>query len=98
MRSTSKTDFDWRNTVLLTKFLNASGKLYNRFQTRLETPVHRKLAKTVRKSRSLGLLPYVGHIKPTDKISLGSYIQDIEEMHKKTVDPVTGRMFLKHSL
>ena len=48
--------------------------------------------------RNLGLLPYVGLIKPTDKIPLGSYIQDIEEMHRKTIDPVTGRMFLKHSL
>lgn len=44
------------------------------------------------------LLPFVGVIKPTDKISLGSYIEDIEEMHKKTIDPVTGRLFLKYSL
>lgn len=52
----------------------------------------------MRKARSLGLLPYVGHVKPTDKISLGAYIQDLEEMHKKTIDPVTGRIFLRHSL
>jgi hypothetical protein len=25
-------------------------------------------------------------------------MEDIEEMHKKTIDPVTGRLFLKHSL
>lgn len=37
-------------------------------------------------------------IKPTDKIPVGSYIEDLEEMHKKTIDPLTGRMFLKHSL
>ena len=47
--------------------------------------------------RHLGIIPFVGLIKPTDKIPLGSYIQDIEEMHRKTIDPVTGRMFLKHS-
>lgn len=35
---------------------------------------------------------------PTDKIPLGQYIDDIEEMHKKTIDPVTGRMYLRHSL
>ena len=35
---------------------------------------------------------------PTDKIPLGQYIDEIEEMHKKTIDPVTGRMFLRHSL
>lgn len=37
-------------------------------------------------------------IKPTDKIPVGSFIEDLEEMHKKTIDPITGRMFLKHSL
>jgi hypothetical protein len=44
------------------------------------------------------LIPTVGLIKPTDKIPLGSFMEDIEEMHKKTIDPVTGRLFLKHSL
>lgn len=44
------------------------------------------------------MLPTVGLIKPTDKIPLGSFMEDIEEMHKKTIDPVTGRLFLKHSL
>ena len=37
-------------------------------------------------------------IKPTDKIPVGAYIEDLEEMHKKTIDPLTGRMFLKHNL
>jgi len=46
----------------------------------------------------MGIIPYVGLVKPTDKIPLGSYIEDIEEMHRKTVDPVTGRLFMKHSL
>ena len=48
--------------------------------------------------RSQFLLPTVGVIKPTDKIALGSYIEDIEEMHKKTIDPITGRLFMKYSL
>jgi len=83
---------------MITKFLNETGKMYNRYQTRLPTTVHRKVAKTVKKKRNLGVLPYVGHITPTDKIPVGSYIQDIEEMHRKTIDPVTGRMFMKHTL
>ena len=56
------------------------------------------MAKTIKKMRSLGLLPSVGTIRPTDRIPLGSFIQDVEDLHRKTVDPVTGRMFLKHSL
>lgn len=98
MRSVTKEDVDWRNAVLVTKFLNETGKLYNRYQSRLPTNVHRKVAKTVKKMRNLGLLPYVGLLKPTDKIPLGSFIEDVEEMHKKTIDPVSGRLFLRHTL
>ena len=60
--------------------------------------MQRKVAKTIKKMRNQFLIPTVGLIKPTDKIPLGSYIEDIEEQHKKTIDPVTGRLFLKHSL
>jgi hypothetical protein len=78
--------------------MNDAGKIYNRFQTRLPTAVQRKVAHTIKKVRDMALFPHVGLIKPTDKIPLGSYIEDMEEMHKKTIDPVTGRLFLKHSL
>ena len=74
MRSISKKDLDWKNTSFMTKFMNPEGKLYNRFQTRLPTPVHRKMAKIVRKMRNLAIIPTVGRIQPTDKIPLGSYI------------------------
>lgn len=60
--------------------------------------MQRRVAKTIKKMRNLGLLPTVGTIRPTDKIPLGSFIQDVEDLHRKTVDPVTGRMFLKQSL
>lgn len=98
MRSVEREDIEWRNATLVTKFLNDQGKLYNRYQTRLATNVQRKVSKTVKKMRNLGLLPYVGLMKPTDKIPIGSFIEDVEEMHKKTIDPVTGRLFLRHSL
>ena len=99
MRSLSKKDVeDWRNTPLLTKFLNPVGKLYNRYQSRLPTVIHRRVSRTVKKMRNLGLVPHVGVLKPTDKIPLGSFIQDVEEMHKKTIDPVTGRLFMKYTL
>ena len=56
-----------------------------------------KLAKTIKKVRDLNLIPHVGLIKPTDRIPVGSFMEDLEEMHKKTIDPVTGRLFIKHS-
>ena len=74
MRSISKKDIEWKNTPMLIKFLNDAGKIYNRYQSRLSTSTHRKVAKTVKKMRNLGVLPYVGFIQPTDKIPIGSYI------------------------
>lgn len=98
MRTISKRDIEWKNTPMMIKFMNEQGKLLNRFQSRLPTSTQRKVAKTIKKMRHLGVLPTSGNIMPTDKIPIGSYIQDIEEMHKKTIDPVTGRMFMKHTL
>lgn len=43
------------------------------------------------------MVAHVGVIKPTDRIPIGSFLEDLEEMHKKTIDPVTGRLFIKHS-
>jgi len=31
----------------------------------------------------MGIIPYVGLIKPTDKIPVGSYIEDVEEITAK---------------
>lgn len=98
MRGIKKKDIDDKNLALVTKFLNDVGKMQNRYQTRLASPVQRKVSRTVKKLRAQFLLPTVGLIKPTDKIALGSYIEDVEEMHKKTIDPVTGRLFMKYSL
>lgn len=98
MRTINKKDIDWRNTTMMMKFLNETGKILNRYQSRLPTSTHRKVAKTVKKMRDLSLIPSAGRILPTDKIPLGSYIQDIEELHRKTIDPVTGRIFMKHTL
>lgn len=98
MRRVKKKDIDYKNLPMMTKFLNDTGKLYNRYQTRLETNVQRKVSKTMKKMRNQFLVPYVGVIKPTDKIALGSYLEDVEEMHRKTIDPVTGRLYMKYSL
>jgi len=48
--------------------------------------------------RDLDLIAHVGLIKPTDRIPVGSFLEDIEEMHKKNIDPITGRLFMKNSM
>jgi ribosomal protein S18 len=98
MRRIRKDDINWRDTAFLAKFMNETGKILNKYQTRLPSGVHRKLARTIKHVRDMELFAHVGVLKPTDKIPVGSFVEDLEEMHKKTIDPVTGRMFLKHSL
>jgi ribosomal protein S18 len=39
MRTTQKKDIDYKNMPMMVKFLNDTGKLYNRYQTRLESRV-----------------------------------------------------------
>jgi len=60
--------------------------------------VQRRVAQTIKKMRDMELLPHVGTIKPTDKIPVGSFMEDVEEMHRKSVDPITGRIFMKQTL
>jgi ribosomal protein S18 len=98
MRKIRKEDINWKDTAFLTKFMNETGKIINKYQSRLPTGVHRKVAKTIKKVRDLEIFAHVGLLKPTDKIPVGSFVEDLEEMHKKTIDPVTGRLFLKHSI
>lgn len=98
MRKIDKDAITWRDTAFLSKFMNDTGKILNKYQSRLPTSTHRKVAKTIKHVRDLEVFSHVGLLKPTDKIPVGSFVEDLEEMHKKTIDPVTGRMFLKHSL
>ena len=98
MRRIRKDDINWKDTAFLSKFMNETGKMLNKYQSRLPTAVHRKVSKTIKHVRDMELFAHVGLLKPTDKIPVGSFVEDLEEMHKKTIDPVTGRMFLKHSL
>ena len=98
MRKIDKDDINWKDTAFLSKFMNDTGKILNKYQSRLPTSTHRKVAKTIKKVRDMEIFAHVGLLKPTDRIPVGSFIEDLEEMHKKTIDPVTGRLFLKHSL
>ena len=44
VRKLRKKDIDYKNLPMMTNFLNDVGKLQNRYQTRLETNVHRKVS------------------------------------------------------
>jgi ribosomal protein S18 len=96
MRRVKRSDINWKDSAMLVKLgLNPMGKILNRYQSRLPSSVHTKVAHTIKRLKHINLIPWVGVIKPTDKISLGSHMKDLEEMNKKIIDPVTGRLFIK---
>jgi len=83
-------DITWKNVPLLIKFLNEGGRMMNRLQTRLPSYLHRKLSKTVKHARELGLLPFTDFIKPSDKVPITSNYQMFYENTVQVVDPSTG--------
>jgi small subunit ribosomal protein S18 len=96
IKTVNKADIHWKNVPLLVKFINEAGKLMNRYQTRLPTGVHRKLSKTVKHARNIGLLPYIDAIKPVDKIPLTSSYNDFMEDIAKVVDKKSGMIKIVH--
>lgn len=94
IRTVRKKDVTWKNLPFLVKFLNEAGKLMNRYQTRLPTNVHRRLAKSVKHARHMGLLPYVDYIRGFDKIPLTSTYNDFVDDISSVIDKKTGT--IKH--
>lgn len=62
----------------------------NRYQTRLPTNVHRRLAKSVKHARHMGLLPYVDYVRGFDKIPLTSTYNDFVDDISTVIDKKTG--------
>jgi len=94
IRTLRKKDINWKNLPFLVKFLNEAGKLMNKYQTRLPTNIHRRLAKSVKHARHLGLLPYVDYIRGFDKIPLTSTYNDFIDNVSTVIDKRTG--LIKH--
>ena len=56
-------NIDYTNIRLLKAFLNKYGKIKPRRKTRLNVQKQREIAKAIRKSRALGLIPFTCDIK-----------------------------------
>lgn len=94
IKTIRKKDVTWKNLPFLVKFLNEAGKLMNKYQSRLPTNVHRKVAKSVKHARHMGLLPYVDYIRGFDKIPLTSTYNDFIDDVSTVIDKKTG--MIKH--
>lgn len=89
-------DIHWRNLPLLTRFLNEGGKLMNKYQTRLPTRLHKKLARTVKHARNMGLLPFIDFVKPYHKLPFTTLYNEFSEDISKVVDVKTGMIKVIH--
>mmetsp|Transcript_727 Transcript_727/g.680 ORF Transcript_727/g.680 Transcript_727/m.680 type:complete len:135 (+) Transcript_727:316-720(+) len=87
-------ELHWRNTEYLTKFMNDSGKIKNNYQTRLTRTEQRKLQKVIKHSRNMMLLPYVGYIRPTDRKSLTSLQDDMNEVIRRRINIESGYIYV----
>ncbi len=98
IKNIKKSDVSWRNLPLLTKFLTPMGKIPNKYQTRLPTPIHRKFARAVKQARHMGFLPFVEQLKPYDKIPLTSTFNDFVDDISKVVDKKSGTIKMMPNL
>jgi len=80
----------WHNCSLLSQFLNPSGKILNRLQTHLTTPMQRHIEKTIAFSRSMGLLPSCRELRAADKLDLIPLVDEVHKFDLKTIDAKTG--------
>lgn len=90
MKKLCRKDISWTNLHLLTMFMNPAAKLYNRFQNQVETRVHRKIVKAIKKARWLGFLPFYGTLKPSDRVNLKPFIEEIHKYDQKVIDAQSG--------
>lgn len=89
-RPVNHLDIHWRNTALLTQYLNSAGAIRSRYSTGLPKWQQKKLTIAIKNSRTLNLIPHAGFIKSFHRKSLKSIHDDIENTTIKRVDLETG--------
>lgn len=55
---------DYKNVVLLRKFITAEGKILPRRISGLNAKQQRYMAKAIKNARMIGLLPFINHSQP----------------------------------
>ena len=83
-------DVHWRNTELLSQFMTPVGLIKQRNITRLPKNVHNRIARTIKHSRSMLLLPFNSYLKAEHRISLRSLAEDVAQDANMHVDLQTG--------
>ena len=60
----SKGTIDYKNVVLLRKFISAEGKILPRRITGVTAKQQRQLARAIKNGRMIGLLPFINYSNP----------------------------------
>lgn len=55
---------DYKNVILLRKFITAEGKILPRRISGLNAKQQRYMAKAIKNARMIGLLPFINHSQP----------------------------------
>jgi small subunit ribosomal protein S18 len=86
-RQISRKDIHYKNTEFLCQFMNESGHIKNRLQTRLGLRDQKRVARAIKHSKQLRLIPSRGFILPVHKMNLVPlHAQNFQDMaiHKET--------------
>lgn len=95
LRNINPKDIHWKNIPFICKFVNGSGALLNRYQSRLPGHLHKKMVKAIKVARHMGLLAYFDEVQATDKMPLtNSYNEFIGDV-TRSIDPQTGIIRLR---
>ena len=60
-KENSITEIDYKDTKLLSRFINDQGKIMPRRITGTSAKMHRKLVRAIKRARSIALIPYVNN-------------------------------------
>ena len=61
-------DIDYKRVQVLSRFVDARGRIFSRRKTRVSAKMQRRVTKAIKRARHLALMPYTGeHVRITRK-------------------------------
>lgn len=87
-------DLHWRNTALLTQFINSCAFIMNKVQCRLPVAQMRQVKRVIKHARQMKLLPQRSFVRPWHRLSLKTIQDDISWAGVRKVDLDTGAMLI----
>lgn len=87
-------DLHWRNTALLSQFINSCAFIQNKVQCRLPVDQMRQVKRVIKHARQMKLLPSRSFVRPWHRQSLKTIQDDIAWAGMRKIDIDTGAMLI----